>query len=518
MKINKITALIVALLATLSLSATEKVKPTEIKIQNSEKWWGLAIDPANIPLPFEHPFEMNTADHSPERYSANMMLSNRGRYVWSAKPMKVVYDGKKLIVTPSEGEVVKIEKSGRTLREAYLMCCHKNFPPHTSGINSTLFESPIYELGGIEALLYTASDVEKFANLITTKGAPKGTILLPQGWNSPSGAMTFDNEAYPDPKALIDNLHSKGLKVMLTITPYVMAAGRGYQLLRNEHRLMEDGEGEPIVFQSRLGYTACRALSDKEIARLNTALKELQESYKVDGFYFDCLDALSLIGDNPAKLFEFLGAWHKASEGIDVAIYSSPVGQQLGGVASSVSTTRDYTWESLAESLEIAIDASLFGFNRTCVAADLNFEKQSPHLMLRAASLAALLPVAIIPYAVWGLDESDTKAFCSLLKWRAENGPYILSLAQQSTTSAEPIIRHLEYQFPRTGFTNAHDEFMIGPKWLVAPVVGDSGVRMVRLPKGRWKEIGSGRIIKGPRVIDVDVSDGKTPIYERIEN
>ena len=59
---------------------------------------------------------------------------------------------------------------------------------------------------------------------------------------------------------------------------------------------------------------------------------------------------------------------------------------------------------------------------------------------------------------------------------------------------------------------------MIGPKWLVAPVVGDSGVRMVRLPKGRWKEIGSGRIIKGPRVIDVDVSDGKTPIYERIEN
>lgn len=518
MKTNKIVALLVAILTALSLTGAEKVKPTEVKIQNSEKWWGLVVDPANVRLPFDHPFEINTANVSPERYSANMMISNRGRYVWSKKPMKVESDGKKLFITPSDGEIVKVEKSGRTLREGYLMCCHKNFPPHTSGISSTLFQYPIYELGGAEALLYTASDVEQFASLLHSKGAPKGTILLPQGWNSPSGAMTFDSEAYPNPKEMIEELHSKGMKVMLTVTPYVMAAGRGYQQMRKEGRLINNSDGEPIVFQSRLGYTACRALSSQEVARLGTALKELQKEYGVDGFYFDCLDALSLLGDNPTELFNFIEAWHKASEGIEVAIYSSPVSQQLGGIASSVSTTRNYTWESLAESLETAIDASLFGFTRTCMAADLNFAKQAPNLILRTASLAALLPVAIIPYAIWGLNEKYTKPFCSLLKWRAENGEYILSLAQQGTTSAEPIIRHLEYQFPRTGFTNAHDEFMLGPKWLVAPVVSDAGVRMVRLPKGRWKEVGSGRIIKGPRVVDVDVSDGTTPIYERIEN
>ena len=279
---------------------------------------------------------------------------------------------------------------------------------------------------------------------------------------------------------------------------------------------MMDGEGEPVVFRSRLGYTACRALTTQEVESLNASLQGLQKEYGVDGFYFDCLDAISLLGDNPEALAQFLGAWHTASKGIDVAIYSSPMGQQLGGIASSVSVARDYTWESLTESLERVIDASLLGFSRTCIAADLDFHKQNPSLILRTASLAALLPVAIIPYAVWSLPEN--RAFGELLTWRAENGPYYLSLAEQATTSAEPMVRHLEYQFPRTGFTNARDEFMVGAKWLIAPSTCEVGVRMVRLPKGRWKEWGSGRIIKGPRVIDVDVSDGTTPIYERVEN
>lgn len=490
---------------------------TRIKVQSGEKWWGLVVDPQSLHLPFEHSFELNTATLSPEYYSANMMLSNRGRYLWSPKPLVVRYDGKYLYVESAEGEKSPVvEKSGRTLREAYLMCCHKNFPPEEIGSAATLFQSPIYELGGSNSLLYTSADVLAFADMLAAKGAPKGTILLPQGWNSPSGAMVFDMEAYSDAKEMIDHLHSEGMKVMLTVTPYVMAAGRGYRQRLAEGSLLTNGEGDAVVFESRLGYTACRALTPEGVEALGASLRVLQEQYGVDGFYFDCLDAMELLSDNPQRLREFLEAWHTVSKGVDVAIYSSPMGQQLGSIASSVSTTRNYTWESLEESLERAIDASVLGFSRTSLAADLNFDKNDPELILRTASLGALMPVAIIPYAVWSLE--DTSAFCRLLAWRAEQGEYYLSLAQQGACSAEPILRHLEYQFPRTGFTNARDEFMIGPNWLVAPVVQSEGVRMVRLPKGRWREVRSGRIIKGPRVVDVDVSNGDTPLYEKVEN
>ena len=40
---------------------------------------------------------------------------------------------------------------------------------------------------------------------------------------------------------------------------------------------------------------------------------------------------------------------------------------------------------------------------------------------------------------------------------------------------------------------------------------------MVRLPKGRWREYESGRVFKGPRVIDVDVTSGKVALFERVE-
>ncbi|MBO7300562.1 MAG: hypothetical protein J6U53_04040 [Tidjanibacter sp.] len=515
MKTRKITTLCVLLLIAVSLLAAPKGAPTEIKIQSGEKWWGLVVNPSLVSLPFEGAFTIDGGTLSPVNYTANMMLSNRGRYVWSANPLMVSFDGKKILVSPSDpnGEAVKVEKSGRSLREAYLMCCHKHFPPQEVGVESVLFESPIYEFGGEDALLYTSEDVVAFAEMLSGRGAPKGTILLPQGWNSPSGAIAFDQEAYPNAKEMIDTLHSRGMKVMLTVTPYIMAAGRGFQQMRKEGRLIADREGKPLVFESRMGYTACRTLSREGVESLNAALRNLQKEYGVDGFYFDCLDAMTLLGNNPTRLVEFLASWHTASEGIDVAIYSSPMGQQLGAIASSLSTTRNYTWEALEESLERAIDASVLGFTRTSLAADLNYHKNDPTLILRTASLAALLPVAIIPYAVWNLP--DTKAFCELLGWRAEQGDYYLSLAEQGVASAEPIIRHFEYQFPRTGFTNARDEFMIGSKWLVAPVVSDASVRMVRLPKGKWKEVGTDRTIKGPRVIDVDVSDGKTPIYEK---
>lgn len=514
---KKIVVMLVGVLLFGTGTLAAKEQTTTIKIQSGEKWWGLVVDPKTVHLPFENAFELSTADFSPEYYAANMMLSNRGRYVWSSTPFTASYDGKQIVLTPAKGEKAPtVEKSGRTLREAYLMCCHKNFPPQHIGSSVALFESPIYEFGGGNSLLYTSKDVLAFADMLVGRGAPKGTILLPQGWRSPSGAMVFDMEAYPDAKEMIEHLHSEGMKVMLTVTPYVMAAGRGYQQHRLDGTLLTDSENRVIVFESRLGYTACRALTPEGVKRSNSDLRALQKEYGVDGFYFDCLDAMDLLADNPQRLREFLDAWHTISEGIDVAIYSSPMGQQLGSIASSVSTTRNYNWESLEESLERAIDASVLGFSRTTLAADLNFAKQDPELILRTASLAALLPVAIIPYSVWSLE--DTTPFCSLLKWRSQQGSYYLSLAEQGASSAEPILRHLEYQFPRTGFTNARDEFMIGSKWLVAPVVNSGGVRMVRLPKGKWRDVWSQRSIKGPRVIDVDVSDGNTPIYEKVEN
>ena len=519
--VRKYTFLLVLLLAGLVPSLAQSTQSTEIKPTKGEKWWGLVVDTDKVTLPFSEPFSLNTAECSPATYHADIMLSSRGRYVWSATPLMVTFDGAKMVVssvspngTPADTKPT-VEKAGRSLREAYLMCCHKNFPPKAVAANEVLFSAPIYELGGPDALLYTQQEVIDFAEMLHKRGAPKGTILLTQGWRSATGTMAFDSDAYPDPKGLIEELHSKGWKVMLTVTPYVPAAGRGYRRSLKEGRLMTDQRGTPVVFESRLGYTACRSLTDEVVSELNDSLRALQNELGVDGFYFDCLDALPLYRHDTHGLGLFLSAWHSVSEGLNVAIYSTPTHTQLGSVVSSVSPLRTYTWETLGKTLETAIDAAVLGYTRTCIASDLNFatKKGRPdeELILRTAQASMLLPVAIVPYAVWSL--ADTSAVEKMLALRSELGPYILSLAKESANTAEPIIRHLEYQFPRTGFTNCRDEYMIGNRYLVAPVITSGESRMVRLPKGKWKDY-TGRKIKGPRVIDVPLGSGDVAIFE----
>lgn len=521
-KIKIAITLIINLLIGSQWVYSQSQLSTELKPIKGEKWWGLVVDTDHISLPFSAPFVLNTPDASPATYRADMMLSNRGRYIWSETPLMVTFDGEKFVVSTaspkSNEQNIKpvVHKAGRSLREAYLMCCHKNFPPKEVGVDQMLFSAPIYELGGPEAILYTQADVENFAAMLSRRGAPNGTILLPMGWNSASGALVFDTEAYPEPKELIEKLHSQGMKVMLTITPYVMAAGRGFQQSLKEGTLLTNDKGRPIVFESRLGYTACNNLSAVCVKRLQEALKKLQDELGIDGFYFDCLDAISLFEKNTSRMEKFLTAWHSVAEGLDVAIYSTPTHTQLGSVVSAVSPSRTYSWESLGKTLQTAIDAAVLGYSRTCVAADLNYAPAEGgttdnQLILRTAQAAMLMPVAIVPYAVWSLPQRE--AVDELLALRKEIGPYVLSLAKESMTTAEPIIRHLEYQFPRNGFTNCNDQYMIGNRYLVAPVISDNDNRMVRLPKGKWTDR-EGRKIKGPRVIDFNVAEGRIAIFE----
>lgn len=93
---------------------------------------------------------------------------------------------------------------------------------------------------------------------------------------------------------------------------------------------------------------------------------------------------------------------------------------------------------------------------------------------------------------------------------RMEMNGYMEELLQEAGTTGEPLMRHMEYQFPGQGFWDCTDQYMLGSRYLVAPVLDDTGRRTVRLPRGTWISA-DGTRYKGPRVINVDVSDGSIP-------
>ena len=70
--------------------------------------------------------------------------------------------------------------------------------------------------------------------------------------------------------------------------------------------------------------------------------------------------------------------------------------------------------------------------------------------------------------------------------WHEKMGTYILEQAHHAAKTGEPIIRHMEYAFPHQGFVDCKDQFMLGDKYLIAPVLTKEHTRRVMLPKGVW--------------------------------
>jgi alpha-glucosidase len=113
------------------------------------------------------------------------------------------------------------------------------------------------------------------------------------------------------------------------------------------------------------------------------------------------------------------------------------------------------------------------------------------------------------------LNEINNPICRKYAKLHVKMGDYILQLARKAAETGELIVRHLEYEFPYQGFENCKDQFMLGDKYLVAPMVKQGTARTVVLPEERWKD-DSGKKWKGVQTIRIDVPLDRLPYFERL--
>lgn len=71
------------------------------------------------------------------------------------------------------------------------------------------------------------------------------------------------------------------------------------------------------------------------------------------------------------------------------------------------------------------------------------------------------------------------------------------------------------YDFPHEGLAEVTDQFMLGDRFLVAPVLERGATsRSVRLPAGRWRAP-DGTVIAGGRTVRVNAPLDELPVFER---
>ena len=128
--------------------------------------------------------------------------------------------------------------------------------------------------------------------------------------------------------------------------------------------------------------------------------------------------------------------------------------------------------------------------------------------------IAAMMPSPRIPYAPWRISDKNLYAqLKNTLLLRASLCEYVSRTVAESNRTAEPVVRHMEYQFPRSGFADCDNQFMLGNRYLVAPPLDESPQRMVRLPKGVWTDM-NGKRYKGPVVVNASAQDGRMICFE----
>ena len=74
----------------------------------------------------------------------------------------------------------------------------------------------------------------------------------------------------------------------------------------------------------------------------------------------------------------------------------------------------------------------------------------------------------------------------------------------------------MEYAFPHQGFANCKDQYMLGDKYLVAPVMTKSDIRTVKLPKGTWQDE-QGKKYKGGKEYTLKVPLERLPYFVKIK-
>ena len=86
-----------------------------------------------------------------------------------------------------------------------------------------------------------------------------------------------------------------------------------------------------------------------------------------------------------------------------------------------------------------------------------------------------------------------------------------------ASSTGEPIVRSMEYEFPGCGYEKVDGQYMLGGKYLVAPVLDEDDSKTVFLPAGKWRD-DLGKVFTGPKVLELhDVPLDRLPYYERLD-
>jgi alpha-D-xyloside xylohydrolase len=398
------------------------------------------------------------------------------------------------------------------------------------------------------------------------RNLPLSVIVIDYFHWTQQGEWKFDPSRWPDPKGMVEELRSMGIRLMVSIWPTVDPRSENYSLMEQHNYVLHNERGVDVVFMF-FGPQNCVDFTNPDAQEF--VWSRIEKNYYDNGIKMFWLDEaepeMRPYGYDNVRMY--LGNGEEVSNlycvGYAKAIYDGMkkngeteicnlircawFGSQRYGVvlwSGDISST----FESFRKQIKIGLNVSLCGIPwwTTDIGGFVNGNPEDPEfreLLVRWFQFGAFCPVFRLhgfrlpepvrditnpdgycgsggPNEVWSFGEENYAILTKYMQVRQKLIPYIMMQMDKASKDGTPLLRPLFFDFENDSTTySVDDEFMFGPDLLIAPITHYRQTeREVYLPgDGIWRDAKTGKTYRGSQGIVVNAPLEDIPVFYRGE-
>ena len=332
------------------------------------------------------------------------------------------------------------------------------------------------------------------------------------------GDWKFDEKYWSDPKAMVDELHAMGIKVIVSVWPSVDRKSENFWPMMEKGLLIKTERGAAQTYDYQGDCVEIDPFNPKTRQYVWEVCKKNYYDFGIDAFWLDNSEpdygvydfenyrycdgpALQISNIYPQMYSRvFYDEMSKLGNGpvVNLLRCAWAGSQKYGNVVWSGDVPS--TFEAFADQLQCGLNMGLAGIPwwTTDVGGFMTDDVGDPdfrQLLIRWYQFAVYSAVL-----------------------RIAMHDYIKKLYEEAHVNGSPLIRAMFYEFPRDGRCwELQDQYMFGDKYLVAPILHlNQFEREVYLPEGRWKLTSTGEAYDGSCTVTVDAPIEYMPVFERM--
>ncbi len=388
-----------------------------------------------------------------------------------------------------------------------------------------------------------------FAQVLRDRRIPSDVLVLDDACTWPAEAhfdFAWDRDRFPEPRAMIDAIRERNLRVAVWESPYVSVQSRAFRDLAQRGYLLRTAQGEPYVFGRAATGASPVAPPDSALVDFTNPdafawWRDAHRDLFASGVAAIDADAGEHVPDDAVT---YSGDWGRRVHNVYPLLYgrcvfeataqlgaeedAPPViasragwsGSQRYPIAGSGDVQSD--WEGLAACLRGALSWGMSGnaFHAIDVGGAYSHVAPTAELYVRWLQAAVFASHVRIHGAdgrePWAFGP-EVEAVCrKWLAFRYRLVPYLEAVAAASCESGLPVMRAMPLAFPGNPLVRHYDtQFMCGDALLVAPVLRPGGEVEVALPPGGWFDLNTRQRIAGRQVVRYRAKLDQFPIFAR---